>query len=255
MMTTARPTALAHRGFSGGDDHALENSFTAFRAAAELGCTWVETDVHATADGILLAFHDATLDRTTDAHGAIAELPWSVVRQARIAGREPIPRLDELFESLPGVNFNIDVKAPSAVQPLIACIERLGVHDRVRIASFSERRRRAVLHGLSRPVRSSPGRSRMATLWLAAHLPLAGRALFAALARGIDVLQIPERQGRVRVLTPTLLRAAHRAGIAVHVWTINQPDDMRRLLDAGVDGLVTDRADLLKDVLVARGEW
>lgn len=255
----ARPlhgvTPLAHRGFSGGDDHAVENSLSSFRAAAELGYVWMETDVHATADGVLVAFHDTTLDRTTDSTGAIAELTWHVVSRARIGGREPIATLDELFDEVPGARFNIDVKAHGAVRPLVECIERHQAHDRVRVASFSDRRRRAVLAGLSRPVRSSPGQSQMAALWAAAHLPVVGTGVFARLAAGIDAVQVPERHGRVRVLDDALVRAAHAAGVEVHVWTVNDPRDMSRMLDAGVDGIVTDRADVLKDVLVERGEW
>lgn len=248
-------TPLAHRGFSGGDSHALENSMSAFRAAVDLGYPWVETDVHATADGVLVAFHDDRLDRVTDAVGVIAELPWSVVSQARIDGVEPIPRMDELFSAFPKTCFNIDVKAADAVGPLVDCIERHGAHDRVRVASFSEQRRQAVLGGLSRPVRSSPGQSRMAVLWLAAHVPAVGMRLFARLAGGLDAVQIPERLGRLRVLDRALLRSAHEAGVEVHVWTVNERQDMERMLDCGVDGVITDRADTLKDVLVERGAW
>ncbi|MBE7371797.1 glycerophosphodiester phosphodiesterase family protein [Dermacoccus barathri] len=255
MALHALPEALAHRGFSGGDDHTLENSMSAFDAAVRLGYRWVETDVHATADGVLLAFHDETLDRTTDARGVIAQLPWSVVSEARINGVEPIPRLDDLFTRHPQLCVNIDVKAAGAIEPLIACIEQHGAHDRVRVASFSEKRRRAVLSGLSRPVRSSPGQELMTALWVSAHVPVVGRMLFRRLAKGIDALQIPERHGRVRVLDRALLNAALAAGVEVHVWTVNERSDMERLLDFGVDGLVTDRADTLKDVLVARGEW
>ena len=95
----------------------------------------------------------------------------------------------------------------------------------------------------------------MVALWLAAHVPLVASPLVARLARGIDAVQIPERQGRLRVLTPALLRAAHGAGLEVHVWTVNERADMERLLDLGVDGLITDRADVLKDVLLERGLW
>ena len=132
MALHAFPEALAHRGFSGGDGHTLENSMSAFDAAVRLGYRWVETDVHATADGVLLAFHDETLDRTTDARGVIAQLPWSVVSEARINGVEPIPRLDDLFTRHPQLCVNIDVKAAGAIEPLIACIEQHGAHDDLR---------------------------------------------------------------------------------------------------------------------------
>lgn len=228
---------------------------TAFDHAVALGFEWVETDVHATCDGVLLAFHDDTLERTTDASGSIAALPWSQVSRARINGVEPIARLDDLLARHPNVEVNIDVKASGAITPLIACIERHEAHDRVRVVSFSDKRRRAVLAGLSRPVRSSPGQNLMAALWLSAQLPLVGRIVFRRLAGGLDALQIPERHGRVRVLDRRLLDAAHTAGLAVHIWTVNDRADMERLLDFGVDGLITDRADTLREVLVARGVW
>lgn len=255
MAPVKEPIGIAHRGFSGGDGHALENSMAAFDAAVALGFEWVETDVHATRDGVLLAFHDDTLDRTTDASGAISRLPWSHVSGARINDIEPIPRLDELLERHPGTNVNIDVKAAGAIRPLIECIERHQAHDRVRIASFSEKRRRAVLAGLSRAVRSSPGQELMTALWASAHRPLSGGAVFRRLCRSIDALQIPEFHGKVRVLDGRLLDAAHASGLDVHVWTVNERADMERLLDFGVDGLVTDRADVLKDVLATRGSW
>jgi hypothetical protein len=132
------PLALAHRGFS---LEGLENSMRAFAAAVELGYSYVETDVHATADDVLVAFHDATLDRVTDSSGVIAQLPWSTVRQARIGGVEPIPQLEELLGTWPELRVNIDVKAASAVAPTIRAIERTRAHERVCIASFSDARR------------------------------------------------------------------------------------------------------------------
>jgi glycerophosphoryl diester phosphodiesterase len=254
------PVALAHRGFSRGSaaGHGLlENSMAAFAAAVDLGYRYLETDVHATADGVLVAFHDTTLDRATDASGAIAALPWSVVSRARIGGAEPVPRLADVLAAWPHVRLNLDVKHPGAVAPLVDLLATTGAAARVCVASFSDRRRRAVLAGLrSRGVRgvtSSAGQVAVARFLAAARAGVRGRLLRQVV--GADCLQVPERSGRLRVVTPATLDAAASAGLPVHVWTVNAPADMHRLLDAGVGGLVTDRADLLRDVLAARGQW
>lgn len=250
------PIALAHRGFS---LQGRENSMEAFAAAVDLGYRYVETDVHATLDGVAVAFHDATLDRTTDRSGAIAALPWSQVRSARVVGGSPagagdvggVPALEDLLGTWPELRVNIDVKAASAVGPTVEVVERVRAHDRVCIASFSDARRRAVLGALSRPVATSAGSGTVARFRAVAASSAASRRVL----RGIDCLQVPERQSGVPVVTRRTVAAAHSAGVQVHVWTVNAAEHMHRLLDLGVDGIVTDRADVLRDVLVARGTW
>ena len=229
----------------------------AFRAAVDLGFRHLETDVHTTADGVLLLFHDETLERITDGRGRISELTAETVARARIGGVEPIPLFEELATAFPDVRLNLDIKDWNSVGALAAAIEQYGLHDRVLIASFSDRRRRAVLRRLSRPAASSAGIvSNALFVLLGPVLPApllrltAGRAL-----RGVNALQVPVRYGAVPVVTPGFLRRAHRHGLQVHVWTVNDPAEMHRLLDLGVDGIVTDRADLLKEVLQERGSW
>jgi glycerophosphoryl diester phosphodiesterase len=249
-----RPVALAHRGFS---PEGLENSMAAFRAAVELGYRYLETDVRTTADGVLLVFHDDTLDRVTDSRGRISGLTAAEVAAARIGGREPVPLFDELVTAFPDVRLNVDVKDWTSVKSLAAGIERHNAHHQVLVASFSDRRRRAVLKLLSRPVASSAGMTTNTLVFsLGALLParLLRRVLRRAL-RDVHALQVPVSYGPVRVVTPGYIRRAHALGLVVHVWTINDPGEMRRLLDLGVDGIVTDRADLLKMVLQERGEW
>ncbi|MCP1411708.1 glycerophosphoryl diester phosphodiesterase [Paenarthrobacter sp. A20] len=244
------PLAFAHRGFS---LDGLENSMAAFKAAVELGTVHLETDVHTTSDGVLLVFHDLSLDRVTDSVGDIASLTASEVSVARIGGVEPVPTFDELVSALPGARLNLDVKDWNSVGPMAAAIEKHGIHDLVLVTSFSDKRRRAVLSRLSRRVASSAGSS------LTALFVLVGPVLPARLARkllaGVDVFQVPVRYGRLPVVTPGFIRRAHRLGRQVHVWTINEPAEMERLLDLGVDGIVSDRLDLLKEVLVRRGQW
>ncbi|WP_223987665.1 glycerophosphodiester phosphodiesterase [Arthrobacter sp. NicSoilB8] len=245
---------MAHRGFS---LDGLENSMAAFRAAVDLGFRHLETDVHTTADGVLVLFHDKTLDRITAEQGRIADLPAAAVARARIGGTEPIPRFEELVAAFPDVRLNIDVKDWNSVATLASAIERHGLHDRVLVASFSDRRRRAVLKRLSRPAASSAGTvSNAVFVLLGPVLPV---PLMTFVARrtlqGVHALQVPVRYGAVTVVTSGFIRRAHRHGLQVHVWTVNEPAEMHRLLDLGVDGIVTDRADLLKAVLRERGTW
>lgn len=250
FLAPAQPLAIAHRGFS---RVGLENSVAAFKAALELGYQYVETDINTTADGVAMVFHDATLDRTTDMQGVIAELPYSHVRQARIGGQEPIATLEEFVVALPEARFNVDIKDAGSVAPLIATIEKHGLHDRICVASFSDKRRRTVLAGLSRPVASSPGKRLLVAYFLVSRwLPA---SIVRILMRDVDVLQLPTHYKGLELVTGATVRRAHSLGLKIHVWTIDDPAEMNRLFDLGVDGIMTDRADLLADVMRQRGSW
>ncbi|MEV6804448.1 glycerophosphodiester phosphodiesterase [Streptomyces sp. NPDC017248] len=240
------PIAFAHRG---GAADGVENTVAQFRRAVELGYRYIETDVHATADGRLVAFHDATLDRVTDGAGRIADLPWSEVRQARVGGREPVPLFEELLETFPGVRWNVDVKAEPALRPLLELVERAGAWDRVCAGSFSE----------ARVVRAQRlAGPRLATSFGTRgvlNLRLRSWGLPAAVRRSAVAAQVPEAQSGVPVVDRRFLRAARARGLQVHVWTINEPERMHRLLDLGVDGIMTDHIDTLRKVMEDRGVW
>jgi len=244
--------AFAHRGGAYHPEvEGLENTMTAFRHAVDLGYTYLETDVHATRDGGLFAFHDSALDRVTEHRGALAEMTSAEVGRALISGRESIPTMAALLEEFPRARFNIDIKSESAVGPLADLVRATAAHDRICVGSFSQRRinRFRLLAGGRVAVAAGP--REVALLRLSPHASLA-----RLLLRGhAPVLQIPVRRKGVRVLTPGLLRRAHALGMHVHVWTIDDPQEMHALLDLGVDGMMTDRTDLLRDVLVARGQW
>jgi glycerophosphoryl diester phosphodiesterase len=250
------PLGLAHRG---GTLYAanvgIENSLRAFRNAAALGYRHLETDVHATADGEVVAFHDPRLDRVTDASGAVAELPYAAVAEARIGGTEPIPTLVELLEELPEAAFNIDIKADAALEPTIEVLRRTGALDRVCLASFSDRRIRRVRRLLGGAVATSAGQGEII------RMRLAPRLVTRWLHTDAPALQVPARhriRGReLEVVTPALLDIAHRLGKHVHVWfhswDTEDAAELHRLLDLGVDGIVSDRIDLLATVLAERG--
>ncbi|GAA2814898.1 glycerophosphodiester phosphodiesterase [Kitasatospora paracochleata] len=244
------PLAFAHRG---GDLGHPENSLAAFEAAVALGYRYLETDVHATADGVLVAFHDTLLDRVTDRTGAVAELPWQTVREARIGGTEPIPLLEELLDAFPDVRFNVDVKAPAAVEPLVEVVRRTDAWDRVCVGGFSDSRIAAVRAAAGPRLATSLGPREVARLRLRS---LAGPLLRGAGAPWAGVCaQVPERHRGIPVVDRAFVRAAHRSGLQVHVWTVDDPDRIRALLDLGVDGIMADRIDVLKDVLGERGSW
>lgn len=264
--------ALAHRGGSTYPPNVgRENTLHAFGEAVALGYTHVETDVHATRDGVLLAFHDDRLDRVTDRTGMIGELTHVEVAVARIGGTDPIPTLDEVLETFPDTFFNIDIKAPASIGPLVEAINRHRAQQRVNVASFSDRSLREFRRLAGTQVSTSvgplgirwtrlvpsvagllaaPGNALQVPHW---HpLPAAAHRLPARVlsAFGDDI-----RGDHFRLVTPALIAAAHAAGKQVHVWTIDDADEMRELIDRGVDGLVSDRIDVLKNVLVKRGLW
>ncbi|MFG2818536.1 glycerophosphodiester phosphodiesterase [Kitasatospora sp. NPDC048365] len=242
------PLAFAHRG---GDLGRPENSLAAFEAAVALGYRYLETDVHATADGVLVAFHDSRLDRVTDRTGAVADLPWQAVRQARIGGTEPVPLLEDLLGAFPDARFNIDVKAAPAVAPLVEAVRRTAAWDRVCVGGFSDRRLAAVRAAAGPRLATSLGPREVARLRLRSLAgPAAGRAPFAGICA-----QVPERQWGVPVVDRSFVRTAHRLGLQVHVWTVDDPTRIRALLDLGVDGIMADRIDVLRDVLGERGCW
>jgi glycerophosphoryl diester phosphodiesterase len=244
--------AFAHRGGAFHPEiEGLENTLTAFQHAVELGYQYLETDVHATRDGVLLAFHDAVLDRVTASTGAIADLGYDDLAGVVVAQREQIPTLASLLERFPEARFNIDIKSDAAVAPLAGLIRRTASHDRVCIGSFDGRRMAAFRKAMDRAVATAHGPAAVAA---ARFAPLGRLAARVARLPGA-AFQVPHRRGRVRVVTEEFVGRAHAIGRPVHVWTIDDPEEMAELLDLGVDGIFTDRTDLLRDVLIARGQW
>jgi len=239
-----RPLAIAHRG--GGLEHE-ENTMPAFAHAVGLGFTHLELDVHATSDGAVVVHHDATLARMTGDPRAIGTLTWAELRGLRTHGGAALPLLSEVLEAFPDAFINIEAKSDAAVAPLIQLVRKMGVLDRIGMGNFNPARMRRLRAALGPGLCWSPGHLGVLGLWLAGHgLPF--RAPFA-------MVQVPARFKGIAVVTPGFIAAAHARKIAVQVWTVDTRPEMERLLDMGVDALMTDRPRLLRAVMVARGQW
>ncbi len=242
------PLAMAHRG--GAIEH-VENTEPAFAAAVELGYRYLETDVRATADGVLVAFHDPMLDRVTDRSGRIDALPWREVSTALIGGREPIVRLEDLLTAWPHTRFNLDVKAAGVLAPLATLIRRTGVLDRICLASFSDARVAAARRVLGPQLCTSLGPKGVAALRLSSYSPRA-----AGLVRiQAGCAQVPLHLGGRPLVDERFIAAAHERSLQVHVWTVDDPAEADRMLDLGVDGIMTDRPTMLREVYTRRGIW
>jgi glycerophosphoryl diester phosphodiesterase len=246
-LDTPTPIAFAHRG---GAEPGDENTMAAFARAVALGYRYVETDVRATADGVAVVFHDPTLERLTGRTGRVADLRWADLATVRVAGSAAVPRLDDVLEEWPNVRFNVDVKHDGGTVPAVEAVRAAGAGDRVLLASFSDERL-ARLRTLAGPdVATSLGTREVAALRVAALTGRRWRVPASAVAA-----QVPLRYGRLRVVNRRLVTQAHRLGLQVHVWTIDDPAEMNGLLDLGVDGIMTDRVDVLRDVYISRGLW
>jgi glycerophosphoryl diester phosphodiesterase len=243
------PLAFAHRG---GAASGLENTMTAFTQAVEMGYRYVETDVHATRDGTLVAFHDRTLDRVTDLAGAIAQLTWEQVAGARIGTGETVPLLADILHSWPELRLNIDVKSDAALGPLVDTVRRTGSIDRICVGSFSDARLTKVREALGPRLCTSLGPRGVLRLRTAS---LVGRRRSAGATPGVPCAQVPPRAAALPVVDERFVERAHRLGMQVHVWTIDDPAEMNRLLDLGVDGIMTDELATLREVYAARGWW
>jgi glycerophosphoryl diester phosphodiesterase len=240
-----RPIAFAHRGGAAPNP---ENSWRAFDYAARLGYAYLETDARSTSDGALIAFHDATLDRVTDARGEVSKMTSRQLSSVRVAGTEPIPLIEDLLGSFPDVRFNIDLKDSGTVGPLAGVLRRTGAWDRVCVTSFNARRLLAAQRRLDRPVCLAVTPAAFTAVRYLGH---PGKAMAARLARsGAQCAQVP-----MRIATRGFIRRAHELGLQVHVWTVNTRAGIERVLDLGADGVMTDEIALLRDILTERGQW
>lgn len=242
-----QPLAFAHRGFAPNGE---ENTLKAFDAATELGFGYLETDVHISKDGVLMVFHDETLERLANQPGSIKDYNLEQLRNFRVAG-EHIPTFEELLLAFPKAHFNVDLKDRGSASRLAMLIAKYDAFDRVLIASFAGSHRIAAQKILKHRIATSPGflgAAAATTISKISPLPSLGLAGFAA-------LQVPEFHGKIRVVSKKSITRAHALGLQIHVWVVNEATDMHRLLDLGVDGIMSDRADLLATVMQERGHW
>jgi glycerophosphoryl diester phosphodiesterase len=239
------PIAFAHRGAS---PDGRENTLAAVERVVRLGFTHLETDVRVSRDGVPLLMHDPSLDRTTDRTGAVADLDWVNIAAARVGG-EPVARLDELLGTFPDLRVNLHVKVAAAVGPIAEAVTRADALDRVCVAAFQDRYVAAARAALGPGLCTALGTRGVVAL------KLASRAAGGKVRTTARCAQVPPALGRLTVVDRRFVEAAHRSGIAVHVWTVNEAAEMRRLLDLGVTGIMTDAAETLRDVLVERGAW
>lgn len=239
------PFGIAHRG---GTDVGPGNTEAAFQHAVSLGYRYLETDVQATSDGVLVVFHDNDLGPTTDGTGAIADKTWAELSEIRVGGEHPIPRFEDMVERFPQIRFNVEPKTDPAVDGLIEVVRRRGLQPRICIGSFSDRRIRKIRNALGPEQSMSPGPRGVARALLAARRGSRKRSPFAA-------LQIPPKAAGINLTRPGLVKRFDAMGLQVHVWTINTEPEMNALLDAGVHAIMTDRVSLLREVLAERGLW
>lgn len=246
-FTPAPPRVLAHRGLA---LEAPENTLLAFATAIALGVTHVETDVHASADGVAMISHDPDLARLVDRTVRVDQLTSHELRRVQLGAGQGFCSLADALDTFPDTRFNIDVKAEAAIGPTVAAIRDARATDRVLIGSFSPARRLAVVRQLPGVATSISSRGAVAAV-AAANRP-GGTVAVKRILRDVHAVQLPLSILRMPTMTPRTLAAFHAAGVEAHAWTINDEATMERLLDLGVDGLVTDRADLAVGVLARR---
>lgn len=236
---------FAHRG--GGLEHP-ENSRKAFEAVRALGYRFIEIDVQASRDGVLVVFHDDHLDDLTDGRGTVSDLSISDVLQAKIGGTEPMMTLEEALVDFPEMRFNIDIKTDHALQPALDLMQKMNCLDRVCLASFSDERLDAVRRHFGDAVCSGAGPRDVRILKFGS---------WGIPGRGVEALcaQVPVKHGCITIPTRRFVTHCNARGIAVHVWTIDEEAEMRRLIRIGVNGLITDRPTLLKRIAMEEGVW
>jgi glycerophosphoryl diester phosphodiesterase len=240
------PLAFAHRG---GAAEAPENSWAAFEHAVALGYRYIETDVRTTADGVALTIHDPTLDRVAQQPGVLRKMRWAQVRASKLRDGRGIPRLEEVLSAWPHVRWNIDVKRREAIAPVVDALRRTASADRVLVAAFAGRRTSRVRAALGPELATGAG------TWTVARLVAAKVWARAPVRCQAVAAQVPVQSRGIPIVDTAFLKVCHRAGVAVHVWTVDEPREMERLLDLGVDGIMTDRPSSLKEVLERRGQW
>jgi glycerophosphoryl diester phosphodiesterase len=237
-FSPAPPRVLAHRGLA---IEAPENTLLAFAKALAVGVTHVETDVHVSADGVAMVSHDPDLRRLAERHAAIDHLTAAELRRIDLGYGQGYCSLAEALDGFPDVRFNIDIKIGGAVIPTVEAVRAAGATRRVLIGSFSPARRTLAVRMLPGVATSISARGAVAAVAAARAGSLIS---LRRVLRDVQAVQLPVSVLRMPAFTPRTIAAFHASGVEVHAWTINDPPQMDRLLALGVDGLISDRADL-----------
>lgn len=234
---------LAHRGLSQHRNDIDENSLNAFEEALNFGATHIESDVHATKDGVAVLFHDNDLKRVAGVNKTISELTFEQLQAISLRHNSRVPSLEQALQSFPEARFNLDIKSMGSAIPAAKVINQTGSHQRVLVSSFNAGRRQAALQALEFEVATSAAVSDFLTIFGSSKLRL--RALAQSVSQGLDAVQIPVARGLLKFANPRFVSFLRGLGLEVHFWTINDPDTMKRLFQMGATGVVTDRLDLV----------
>lgn len=237
--------AFAHRG---GALEAVENTMEAFAHAAALGYRYIETDVQVTSDGVVVIFHDDVLDRLTDLTGLVSDRTWDELSNTLVHGAGKIPRLEDALTAWPDMRFNIDAKTDDVAAPLCA-IAREDNLDRLCLASDNDKRVTYIRDEMGVGACTAAATRETVRFFAAALMGLKPRACAG------NCFQVPTHAYGIPFLTLRQLSRAREVGKPVHVWTIDEPAEMGRLTEIGVDGIMTDRPAQLRDVLKERDLW
>jgi glycerophosphoryl diester phosphodiesterase len=257
FLTGEQPLAFAHRG---GSLLWPENTLLAFEGALAAGCRYLETDLHTTRDGTIVVFHDPRLDRTTNGVGRLKDLSLAELKRLDAGYRFTldgktfphrgkgltVPTFEELLELDASARYNVEIKQsdPPMVRALWQLIERRGLHDRLLVAAARDRLVREFRRVSAGSVATSAGTNEGRLFWAASRIGLAH-----LVPAPYDALQVPPRSGPLTVVDRRFIGSAHARGLHVHAWTIDDAAEMRQLLALGVDGIMSDRPDVLVDVL------
>jgi len=237
--------AVAHRG---GAALGAENTVQAFQRAVDMGFRYLETDVRMTSDGVCVAFHDRDLSRVTGTRGTIDALTWREAQQVTVLGSGRVPRLEELLRAWPHARWILDIKQPSALPTLAEIVREARATDRVCLAGAWDAHMARARELLGHQVATTVGWRELARL-ITATDPRPNTPTAATFAH------VPLRFGSVHLPTPRLLARARERGLRLLVWGVDDTRQVHRLLDDGIDGIITDHTHLLRDALIARGQW
>ena len=233
---------FVHRG---GDEEKTENTLEAFQYSSDLGFVFMETDVQATSDGEVVIFHDSDLKRVAGLNKRVSDLTFKEIKAVDLIYGGRIPSLEETLSSFPNLRFNIDIKVDSAVDQTIKIVNNFNAFNRVCLAAFSSKRLNRIRELTDTSLCSSMGQAEIVKLLLSSY------GLNFRESPGLCA-QVPVSQFGIPIVTKRFIKKVHDLNKLIHVWTIDETQEMYRLIDLGVDGLMTDKPTVLKDALVAR---